>query len=309
MPYQSLIEYLDHYPRHGGDVAYIDRHAGWRTTRTTYLEVAGLAAQVARELALRGVAQGDRVLIWGHNSAEWVAAFFGCILRGAIAVPMDQEATNDFARRVVQQVDAKLVVASRNHPASFLDRSVLVLDSMREAVAHHSRELYASPPLDRNAIAQIIFTSGTTAEPKGVVITHGNILANLEPLEAAMRPYLKWERIFHPLRFLDLVPLSHVFGQFLGMWIPPLLGSAVIFQDSLNPGEAISTIRRERASVLVAVPRVLQALQHKIESDLEVQGDPAAFRREFETAAKEKFLRRMWRFRDIHRRLAGNSGP
>ena len=95
--------------------------------------------------------------------------------------------------------------------------------------------LIASPPLDRNSIAQIIFTSGTTAEPKGVVISHGNILANLEPLETAMQPYLKWERLVHPLRFLDLVPLSHVFGQFMGVWVPPLLGATVLFQDTLNP--------------------------------------------------------------------------
>lgn len=304
MAYQSLIEYLKRHSRHGGDVAYIDRRGGYRTTRSTYHEVAGLAAQAARELELRGVAPGDRVLIWGQNSAEWVAVFLGCVLRGAIAVPMDREATNDFAGRVVQQVGAKLVVASLEHSTSLLARPVLVLDSLREAVASHSGEPYDSPLLDRGTTAQIIFTSGTTAEPKGVVITHGNILANLEPLEGAMQPYLKWERIFHPLRFLDLVPLSHVFGQFLGMWIPPLLGATVIFQDSLSPGEVISTIKRERASVLVSVPRVLQALQHKIESDFELQGDSAAFRREFDAAAKEKFLRRMWRFREVHRRFS-----
>ena len=107
--------------------------------------------------------------------------------------------------------------------------------SARKPSAGHSPEPYPSPPLDRGSLAQIIFTSGTTADPKGVVISHGNILANLEPLEAGMRPYLKWERLFHPLRFLDLVPLSHVFGQFMGVWVPPLLGATVFFQETLNP--------------------------------------------------------------------------
>ena len=119
-----------------------------------------------------------------------------------------------------------------------------MLDSLRQAVAQHSREPYDSPSLDRSSIAQIIFTSGATAEPRGVVISHGNILANLEPLEAGIQPYLKWERFVHPLRFLDLVPVSHVFGQFMGVWIPPLLGACVYFQDSLNPSEIFSTETR-----------------------------------------------------------------
>ena len=277
--------------------------SGYRMARWSYKDVAGVAAQFARELESRGIGPGNRVLLWGRNSGEWVAAFFGCILRGAIAVPMDQGATADFAARVAQQVDAKLLVVAREHAQGAEERPTLLLDPLREAVARHSPEPYVSPPLDRRSIAEIIFTSGTTAEPKGVVISHGNILANLEPLEAAMRSYLKWERLVHPLRFLDLVPASHVFGQFLGVWVPPLLGATVVFQDTLNPTDIISTIKRERVSVLIAVPRVLEALRGKIERDLEAEGLLESFRREFDAAKNEKFLRRMWRFRAIHRRF------
>ena len=275
--------------------------SGYRTSRASFAEVAGLAAQCARELERLGIAPGDRVLLWGKNSAEWVGAFFGCILRGAVAVPMDQGATSEFAGRVAEQVDAQLLVSDRCNILVGKQRRLILLDSLREAVASHSREAYDSPPLDRSSIAQIIFTSGATAEPKGVVISHGNILANLEPLEAEMQPYLKWERFVHPLRFLDLVPLSHVFGQFMGVWIPPLLGGVVCFQDSLNPSEIISTIRRERVSVLISVPRVLDALQAKIERDLEAEGALESFRKVFAGFEKESLHRRMWRFRKIHR--------
>src|SRR6202040_4138385 len=102
---------------------------------------------------------------------------------------------------------------------------------------------------------EIVFTSGATAEPKGVVITHGNVLANIEPLEAEMQKYTKYEPLVHPIRFLNLLPLSHVFGQFLGIFLPQLTGGTVIFQDALKPGEVMRTILRERVSVLVAVPR------------------------------------------------------
>src|SRR5580704_583828 len=246
MPRRSLIDYLREYPKHGRSTAFVQR-SGYRTSRTTYAEVAALAAQCAREFEGLGIAPGDRILLWGRNSAEWVAAFFGCILRGAVVVPMDQGATAEFADRVARQVDAKLAFADRGNILISNQRPVILLDALRECVGRHSREPYDSPSLHRSSIAQIIFTSGATAEPKGVVISHGNILANLEPLEAGMQPYLKWERFVHPLRLLDLVPVSHVFGQFMGVWIPPLLGACVYFQDSLNPSEIISTIRRERS--------------------------------------------------------------
>ena len=107
----------------------------------------------------------------------------------------------------------------------------------------------------------------------------------------------------HPLRFLNLLPLSHVFGQFLGMFLPPLLGATVIFQEELKPSEVINTIRRERVSVLVSVPRVLQSLKQKIERDLEDRGEGEAFRRRFRSSEKQHYLRRWWTFRAIRRQF------
>src|SRR4029077_11386764 len=126
--------------------------------------------------------------------------------------------------------------------------------------------------------------SGTTAEPRGVVITHGNVLANIAPLEREMRRYLRYERFVHPVRFLNLLPLSHVFGQFLGMFLPPLMGGTVIFQKELKPSEIVQTVRRERVSVLVSVPRVLQSLKQKVERDLEEQGKGSDFQRRFHSS-------------------------
>ena len=115
--------------------------------------------------------------------------------------------------------------------------------------------------------------------------------------------YLKYERWVHPVRFLNLLPLSHVFGQFLALFLPPLLGATVIFQDELKPSEVIATIRRERVSVLVSVPRVLQSLKQKIERDIEDSGQGEAFRRKFQSSEKQHFLRRWWTFRAIRRRF------
>ena len=104
---------------------------------------------------------------------------------------------------------------------------------------------------------QIIFTSGTTGEPKGVVHTHRNVLASLGPIEQEMGKYLKYERPFHPIRILHTLPLSHVFGQFMGLWTPPLMASELHYESRLVAPELAETIRRNRISVVAAVPRVL----------------------------------------------------
>src|ERR1041384_3004746 len=118
-----------------------------------------------------------------------------------------------------------------------------------------------------------------------------------------MQKYLKYDRLVHPVRFLNLLPLSHVFGQFLGIFLPQLMGGTVIFQDSLGPSEIVTTIRRERVSVLVAVPRMLQSLKGKVERDSEQEGDLAHFRRKLEDAEGKRFLRRWWIFRRVHRQF------
>ena len=296
----TILDYLDNFRRHARETAYVHRR-GYRTLRWTYSDVLSTANRFGRELEDRGIGKGDKVLLWGENCAEWVAAFFGCLLRGAIVVPVDKIATPDFARRIADQVDAKLCMSSPHNEIAGIP--TLNLETLREDLAARSDTTVVPPTLTRDDIVQIVFTSGTTAEPRGVVISHGNILANLEPLEREIGKYLTYERIFHPLRFLNLLPLSHVFGQFLGIFLPQLLAATVIFQDTLNPSEVLGIIKKERVSVVVAVPRLMESLKDKIERDLEAEGKLESFRRDFAAANNQHFVKRWWRFRKIHNRF------
>src|ERR1035437_6742820 len=185
----------------------------------------------------------------------------------------------------------------QNHIA---DIAELNLETLCEQLAAHSDQPVVPPSLTRDDVVQIVFTSGTTAEPRGVVITHGNILANLEPLEREIGKYLRYERIFHPLRFLNLLPLSHVFGQFLGIFLPQLLSATVIFQDTLNLTEVLHVIKRARVSVVVAVPRLMESLKDKLLRDFDAAGRREWFQRQFAAANNQHFVRRWWRFRKIH---------
>ena len=170
-------------------------------------------------------------------------------------------------------------------------------------VSGRSAERFRPVDIQPSDPLEIVFTSGTTADPKGVVLTHANVMANLAPIETEIQKYLKYERWVHPIRFLNLLPLSHVFGQFLGIFLPPLLGGTVVFENTFNPTEIMATIRRERVSVLVAVPRMIESLKQKVERDLADANTLQSFAERFGAAKSQHFLHRWWTFRDIRRRF------
>jgi long-chain acyl-CoA synthetase len=214
---------------------------------------------------------------------------------------MDDAASSDFALRVFKEVEARLVVGSRAHAQP--GWPMFFLEDFYKGLATRPSAAFAAQQISRDDALEIVFTSGTTAEPKGVVITHGNVLDNVLPLADQIRPYLKYARFVHPLGFLNLLPLSHVFGQFLAIYLPCLLRARVLFQETLKPAEVMRTIRRERVSVLVAVPRMLGSLKEKVERDLEDDGRLNEFRKQYRAAEGQGILRRWWTFRGIHRQL------
>jgi long-chain acyl-CoA synthetase len=288
-----LATLLDDFRRFDRQIAVV-RFQGIRRRATSYGEIARLAGRFAALLARRGIEPGDRVLLWGENSAEWIAAFHGCILRGVLAVPLDAYGTAEFAARVAADVRPKLVVGDRlllrqlptEWPQlAFEEWPGALLDGEAGPVEGLSRET----PL------QILFTSGTTGDPKGVVLTHGNVLASIEPIEKGAQPYLLYEKPFHPLRFLETLPLSHVFGQMMGLWVPPIFAAEVHFENRLVAARLIETIKRERISVLAAVPRVMALLKTHLETNL-----PGLTERVAGSEKKMGALRRWLLFRDLH---------
>ncbi len=287
-----LATLLDDFRRFDRQIAVV-RFQGIRRRATSYGEIARLAGRFAALLAQRGIGVGDRVLLWGENSAEWIAAFHGCILRGALAVPLDAFGTAEFAARVAADVRPKLAVGDKlllRHLSAEWSR--LAFESWPDALP--AEETRPVEELSRETPLQILFTSGTTGEPKGIVLTHGNVLASIEPIEKGAQPYLPYEKLFHPLRFLETLPLSHVFGQMMGLWVPAILAAEVHFESRLVAARLIETIKRERISVLAAVPRVMALLKTHLEAQL-----PNLAER---VAASEKIgaFGRWVRFRDVH---------
>jgi long-chain acyl-CoA synthetase len=292
-----LATLVDDFRRLGNATAIVT-YRGNRRIRTSYGEITSLAERFAAELQRREIEPGERVLLWGQNSAQWIGTFFGCILRGVLVVPLDAGGGADFAKRVAADTNPKLIVGDQPLIVALPDTiPQLVLDDLASALPVASQNDVGLASLDLDTPLQILFTSGTTSEPKGVVHTHRNVLASVAPIEREMQKYLRYERFVHPLRFLHTLPLSHVFGQFMGLWLPVLLGAEVHFESRLQAPRLVEAIRRERISVLVAVPRVLDLLRAYLLAD-----DPGLPAR-IQQAQGESVWRRWWRFRKVHRLL------
>jgi long-chain acyl-CoA synthetase len=283
---------LNDFRRYGRDRAVVS-HTGNRSLPSTYAELAELSARFAAEFARRGIASGDRILLWGQNSAAWVAAFYGCVLRGILIVPLDAAGDPRFAQRVIAETSPHLLIGDASLLQKLQPSDVPTL--MLDATGLPAPDDKPVASLNRSTPLQIIFTSGTTLEPKGIVHTHGNVLASLDPIEREIAKYRRYERPFHPLRFLHTLPLSHVFGQFMGLWVPPLLAAEVHFETRLDAPRLIQLIHNQRISVLAAVPRVLELLRSHL-SRLD-----ATLAARLETADHVSALGRWWRFQRQHR--------
>jgi long-chain acyl-CoA synthetase len=277
---------------------------GYRVRRFSYAQVTTAARGFAARLASAGVQRGDNVLLWGENSAEWLACYWGAVIAGVVVVPIDYRSSAAFARKVAGIVNAKVVLAGAevDHEAAPPPGVGIPHPDFSPGVPLWSFADFdwrADGPMPtaaitRDDIAQIVFTSGATAEPKGVVVRHKNLLANLVPVATEVAKYKRYARPFLPLRFLNLLPLSHLFGQSMATNIPPLVDGTVVFMRSFNPHDIVTRVREWRVSVIVCVPKILDVLREHV-----VRVDPNA-------ADPPKGLSipaRWWRFRAIHRAL------
>ena len=258
---QSLVYLFHEFSKCQAE--YLQYDDGYRSWRYTYAQV-GLAAQYfAARLGEQNIGKGDKVIVWSENRPEWIAAFWGCVLAGVIVVPIDYRTSPGFLRHVQEIVEARLILVGEEVHLSKWDRQP---PAWRLSELEWSTENIEAPQvrLDRDDVAEIVFTSGATGEPKGVLITHGNILANIVSPEQIVSRYAKWFRPVFPVRFLSMIPLSHMFGQILTLFILPLIPAVAVFMRGYSPHEIARQIRTRRISVVVAVPKILQVLRKHI---------------------------------------------
>jgi long-chain acyl-CoA synthetase len=288
----TLIDFFQDLVRIRGTFLTFDD--GYRRREYTYEDAGRAARGFAARLASAGFAKGDKVVFWGENRPEWVVCYWGCLLAGIIVVPIDYRSSTDFVARVNGLVQSRLLLIGDD-----IEKAVVGSPGPFHAVWRFADlDWRADGPMpvvaiSRDDVTQIIFTSGATAEPKGVVIRHRNVLANIVPVEREVVKYRNYARPFHPLRFLNLLPLSHMFGQSMASSIPPMVRGTVIFTRSFNPHDVVSLIHRRRISVLVCVPKILSVLREHVVRMFPETAEPPP--------PGISIAGRWWRYRRVHR--------
>ncbi len=292
---RTLLELLDEFPALGEREA-LRYYNGYRTWRYSYAELHGRIAAFADYLQKAGIGKGQRLLLWGANRPEWIAVFWGCVARGVEVVPLDFQSTPDFVLRVQRQVQARLAVvgAGVRRAGSEMELPLPSL-SFQDVAGLPASESIDAIEAAEDDVVEIVYTSGTTGAPKGVVHRHRNICANLTPIGAEARRYRSFARPFQPVRLMNMLPLSHMFGQAAGLFFPVLFQGAVVLNDEYRAGSIVETVRRERVSVLIAVPRLLQNLRSHLVRKFGF--DPKAPRFRQWAGAAETW----WRYRAVHR--------
>lgn len=250
---QTLLDLIDALPRLGGRRAagFTGEHGSrWWTCR----ELHAMAHRAARILAANGIAPRQRILLHAPNSPEWVAFFLGAALRGIVVVPIDANEPTERVLEIARLTDAVFLIDERPDPRIAIPRhDVHDLDLANVNMDDARASVRATDP------AAILFTSGSTGAPRGVVLTHANLMHQVAP-------FLRFRAPMRLLRFrlLALSPLSHVQGLVVGLLIPFAIGLIVLYTQSADPRHLIRTIRTSRIRFLNAVPRILDLLEQEL---------------------------------------------
>jgi long-chain acyl-CoA synthetase len=288
MPRRTLIDFFDDFANaRGVFLAYDD---GYRTWSYSYDDVARAARAVASRLRREAITKGDHVIIWAENRPEWIWTLWGCVLEGVVLVPIDYRASSDFLLRVASIVNARAIVIGETVGELTTETPVW---KIKETATDGGSAPGSRNDASSDDVAEVIFTSGATAEPKGVVLTHRNILANIVPIEREVGKYRTYARPFLPIRFLNLLPLSHMFGQAMATFVPPMLPGTVVFTRSFAPEDVVTQIRKRRVSVLVCVPKMLEVLRDYIQRVVPESREPPP--------PGMHWTKRWWRYRRAHR--------
>ncbi|MFP4429134.1 MAG: AMP-binding protein [Desulfovermiculus sp.] len=265
---------------------------GLRSYAWTYEQLIRSIAACTDSYHRHGLGPGDRVLIQGENRPEWIIAFWAAVARGLQVVPVDPGFSADFVHLIAQRTEPRLMICSQDVDGSGMELPCLYFSEIRSLEGSAGLNPVQARPED---VVEIVFTSGTTGEPKGIEHTHANICANLRSLSSEISSFRKYLRLLQPVRIVSILPLSHMFGQALGLFVPVLLESSIVLVQDQTPRRLASAIKKEKAAALVTVPGHLDGLQRYIQNHFDceprMRDDPGVI----------GLIRRWMRFRDVHR--------
>ena len=281
----------------------------------TYRELGRRSKLAAFRLRAAGQRPGDRLITWSPSSPELPAVYFGAMRARLVVVPLDLRMTPDTVARIVGRAGATLAVLGTGRDAPDPRDSGLgdlPLTTTTALTAEPSTEpsdpAWLPPDWEaqvdawerpgRDDLFEVVFTSGTTGVPKGVMLTHGAILSSIDAFGLVIPP------LDH--RVVSLLPLSHLMEQAAALFYATLVGADVLYIRSLNPRLIFEAIRDHRVTTLLVVPAVLEVFWNALMREVDRRGRRGQFERARRIARHLPYAARRWMFRSVHRQFGGD---
>jgi long-chain acyl-CoA synthetase len=306
---QTLLDLLDvAVARHGDSPALGLWHDDGTADWWTYRELERRSRLAAWRLTALGLEPGDRILTWSPSTPGLPAVYFGAIRARLILVPLDLRMAPEAIAGVVATSGARRLVLGSGREApdprdagleAFPTSTVgdLIAEPDASFPADWEARLDALPRPAPAEICELIFTSGTTGTPKGVMLAHDNVVASIE----------SFHRIIPPLehRLVSLLPLSHLLEQAVALFYALSVGASVLYVRSLNPRVIFEAMRAHRVTSMVVVPQALDLFWSAVEREVDRSGRRATFDRLRRIARHLPMAARRLLFRSVHQRIGG----
>jgi long-chain acyl-CoA synthetase len=267
----------------------------------TYVELRRMAESFAEWLLSNRMPAGERVAILADNHPRWVAAYLGIIAAGGTVVPLDTAYHSDQVAKLLKDSGASLLICDAKHwdvsvqAVADSEAQIVLLSALRAEgrvaapVPTHAEKnssvepltdldaIFAQPstnfspvPRQPDAIASLLYTSGTTADPKGVMLTHANLLGEAEAVFA-------WAQIAPDDAILGVLPLFHVLSQMANLLLPLVAGAKAVFLSTLNTTELLKALQERDITAFAVVPQFFNLIHEKIFKEVAKKGAVARF--------------------------------
>lgn len=226
----------------------------------TYRDFREKITSVAVWMGQKGIVKGDRVAIILDNRPEWPVIFFSAIYLGAISVPVYPESPQKEIENILKNSECKIIFTKDDSFLLDKDAShIISIDShiFKKVIAKKTEDKIMTRPIDPDDLACILYTSGTTDEPKGVMLTHKNLLSNNDSIYNS-KLYSSSDSV------ISILPLHHVYPLMTTLLAPLLCGARIIYPGSMRGDVVIEAMRQRNPTVFVAVPQILYLFHKRI---------------------------------------------
>jgi len=265
-----IQEAASRYP----DKIAVQMKTGDRYQQYTYRDLLRSVASVARALVEQGIGKGERIVLLSENRSEWMVAYLAVVSFGAVIVPLDAQLTEKEVTVLLSSSGARGVFVSAACRQKLpQDTSLLVIsfdpgDGVLFSgmiTAHHDAAIPPAPAF--NELAALLYTSGTTGDPKGVMLSQGNLASNLASA-------IKLNIVEQTDNLLCLLPLHHTYPAMACMLLPLALGGQVTILNSLKGPDILACMQETGITILLGVPQLFTGLRNAIFDGIQKKSSP-----------------------------------